>query len=241
MERKSSLIIAFLITSLIVGNYLFFADEGIVREKVEISRVLDGDTVELADGRRIRLLNINTPEKGLPYSDIAKNYLLNFTDVELETSGLDRYDRILGKLYFGDYYLNLELVKNGMAHSYLVSDSEENLFEKAEQYARDNEKNIWEKSNFNNCLLIEINKYEEYVDINDSCYVDFTGWTIKDESTKSYKFKKDMGESFRLYSTKGTDNKYELYWGRDNIWNNDHDEIFVRDSNGFLVYYYSYK
>ena len=140
MERKSSLIIAFLITSLIVGNYLFFADEGIVREKVEISRVLDGDTVELADGRRIRLLNINTPEKGLPYSDIAKNYLLNFTDVELETSGLDRYDRILGKLYFGDYYLNLELVKNGMAHSYLVSDSEENLFEKAEQYAGDNKK-----------------------------------------------------------------------------------------------------
>ena len=240
MDRKNALIISFLITSLIAGNFMFFADKGIVREKVEISRVLDGDTVELSDGRHIRLLNINTPEKGLPYSDLAKEFLSNFTFVGLETGGLDKYQRTLGKLYFNDKYLNLEIVKNGMAHTYLVLDDESSIFNKAEKYAQKNGKNMWEKSSFAECLNVEINKYEEYVDITDSCGTDFTGWNVKDESTKMYKFKKDMGESFRLYSGKGSDTESNIYWGKEKIWNDDHDEIFIRDSDGLLVYYYSY-
>ena len=240
MDRKYALIISFLITSLIAGNFMFFADKGIVREKVEISRVLDGDTVELSDGRHIRLLNINTPEKGLPYSDLAKEFLSNFTFVGLETGGLDKYQRTLGKLYFNDKYLNLEIVKNGMAHTYLVLDDESSIFDKAEKYAMKNGKNMWERSSFAECLNVEINKYEEYVDITDSCGTDFTGWNLKDESTKMYKFKKDMGESFRLYSGKGSDTESNIYWGKEKIWNDDHDEIFIRDSDGLLVYYYSY-
>ena len=240
MNRKSSLLIASMITFLIAGNYLFFSDEGIVRERVEILRVLDGDTVELADGRKIRLLNINTPEKGFPYSELAKNYLMNFTETELETQGLDKYGRTLGRLYFNGIYLNLNIVKEGMAHTYLVGDSEENIFEEAEDYARKNELNIWQKSDFYGCLDVEINKYDEYLDIMDNCNVDFTSWSIKDESTKSYKFDSDIGTSFRVYSAEGKDSEVELHWGRENIWNDDHDEIFIRDNFGFLAYYDSY-
>ena len=240
MDRKASLIISFFITALIAGNYLFFIDKGIIRERVEIIRVLDGDTVELSDGRHIRLLNINTPEKGLPFSDLAKDFLSNFTYVELETAGLDKYDRTLGRIYFKEQYLNLEIVRKGMAHTYIVSEDESSLFEKAEKNAIKNGKNIWEKSSYSKCLVVEINKYEEYVDILDSCDVDFTGWNIKDESTKMYKFKTDMPSSFRLYSSKGTDSENKLYWGKDKIWNDDHDEIFIRDSDGLLVYYHSY-
>ncbi|MEK6908605.1 MAG: thermonuclease family protein [Nanoarchaeota archaeon] len=240
MNKKASLIFASMITLLIAGNYIFFADNGIIREKVEIVRVLDGDTVELSDGRRIRLLNINTPEKGLSYSELGKEFLSGFTEVELESAGMDKYDRILGRLYYEDIYLNLELVKYGMAHSYLVSDSEENLFEKSEEYARENELNIWKRSEFYECLEVEINKYEEYIHIIDSCDSNVTLWTIKDESTKSYKFKADFEEEIILYSAKGTDDGEKLYWGRENIWNDDHDEIFIRDSDGLLVYYYAY-
>ena len=99
---------------------------------------------------------------------------------------------------------------------------------------------MWEKSPLAECLDVEINKYDEYVDIEDSCGVDFTGWNVKDESTKMYKFKKDMGESFRLYSAKGSDSESIIYWGREKIWNDDYDEIFIRDSDGLLVYYDSY-
>lgn len=240
MNKKASLTIAGMVTLIIAGNYLFFADEGIVREKVKIIRVLDGDTVELEDGRRIRLLNINTPEKGFSYSDLGKNYLSEFTDVELESAGVDIYDRILGRLYYGKEYLNLEIVKQGFAHSYLVADFEERTFESAEDEARNNEKGIWKKSEFYDCLLVEINKYDEYLIIEDVCDVDFTSWNIKDESTKSYIFEKDFDKKTTLYSAKGEDTEGKLYWGRENIWNNDHDEIFIRDFNGLLAYYHSY-
>ena len=241
MERKGALVIAFLITGLIVGNYLFFTDAGVVRERVEISRVLDGDTVDLVDGRRIRLLNINTPEKGLAYSDLAKEFLSEFTNVELETAGLDRYERTLGKIYSGEKYLNLEIVRSGMAHTYLVADSENSLFARAERDARENEGGIWKMSSNALCISAEINKYDEYVEITDSCDVDFTGWILKDESTKSYKFSEDVGKSFILHSGKGSDTATDIYWGKEqHIWNDDHDEIFIRDADGFLAYYDSY-
>lgn len=240
MNKKASFILASMITLVIAGNYIFFTDNGIVREKVEILRVLDGDTVELLDGRKIRLLNINTPEKGLAYSELGKVYLSTFSNVELETSGLDIYDRVLGRLYYKEIYLNLEIVKNGFAHSYLVHDSETRSFENAEKYARENELGLWDKSEFYGCIEVEINKYDEYIDIIDSCDVNFISWSIKDESTKTYVFEKEFGEKFRLYSAKGEDKINEIYWGRENIWNDNHDEVFIRDSNGLLVYYDSY-
>lgn len=240
MNKKASFFLALSITILITGNYIFFGDEGLIREKVEILRVLDGDTVELKDGRKIRLLNINTPEKGLTYSELGKEYLSTFKDVELEIIGKDRYERNLGRIYFGELYLNLEIVKQGYAHSYLVDSSERRIFASAENYARENELNLWEKSEYYNCLKVEINKYDEYLYIEDSCQINLTGWSIKDESTKSYEFKREIGESFKLYSKKGIDDEKNLYWGKENVWNDDGDRIFIRDSNGFLAYYYSY-
>jgi micrococcal nuclease len=240
MNKKASFFIAMMITLVLAGNYLFFADRGISREKVTIVKALDGDTVELDDGRRIRLLNINTPEKSLSYSELGKEYLSGFSTVELESAGLDRYERTLGKLYSGDIYLNLEIVKKGFAHNYLIADNEVGIFNDAEEYARNNELGIWERSEFYGCIDVEINKYDEYIDIIDLCGLDLTSWSVKDESTKRYTFKHDLQESSRLYSGKGEDTKNEIYWGRDKIWNDDHDRIFIRDSSGFLAYYYSY-
>ena len=242
MEKGPAFLIAFLITALIAGNYLFFADAGVSRERVNIERVLDGDTVELEDGRKVRLANINTPEKKLAYSDLAKNYLIEFTDesVELEDLGADKYGRTLGRLYFNNKYINLEIVERGFAHSYLVFDGEEREFSKAEEKARDGKIGIWELSPYAECVPAKINKYDEYVEIRDSCGVDFNGWTLKDESTKMYRFSQDMGDEFVLYSGKGKDTGEELYWGKGKVWNDDGDRIFIRDSDGMLVFYDSY-
>lgn len=242
MEKGQALLIAFLITALIAGNYLFFADAGVPRERVEIVRVLDGDTVELEDGRKIRLLNINTPEKKLAYSELAKNYLMQFENetVEFEDLGLDKYGRTLGRIYSGDEYINLEIVEKGFAHSYLVFDGEEDDFSKAEENAQENKLGIWALSPYSECITAKINKYDEYVEIFDSCNVDFNGWTLKDESTKMYHFSKDMDDKFTLYSGKGEDASEKSYWGKDTVWNDDHDRIFIRDSNGLLAFYDSY-
>ncbi|MGB2842733.1 MAG: hypothetical protein WBC40_09725 [Halobacteriota archaeon] len=40
-----------------------------------VSRIIDGDTIELQNGERVRLLGINTPEKGQPYYEEATNRL----------------------------------------------------------------------------------------------------------------------------------------------------------------------
>ena len=242
MEKGPAFLLAFLITALIAGNYLFFTDAGVSRERVNIERVLDGDTVELTDGRHIRLTNINTPEKKLAYSELAKNYLIEFADenVELEDLGVDKYGRTLGRLYSGDEYINLEIVRQGFAHSYIVFDGEEREFSKAEEKARNSKSGIWELSPYAECVSIKINKYDEYVEIRDSCGVDFAGWTLKDESTKMYRFSQDAGDEFILYSGKGEDTGEKLYWGKGKVWNDDKDRIFIRDSDGKLVFYDSY-
>ncbi len=242
MEKRDALLFAFLITALVAGNYFFFASADVERESVKIVRVLDGDTVELDDGRKVRFANINTPEKKFAYSGLAKNYLEEFVgkEIEMENLGGDKYGRTLGKLFFGNEYLNLEIVRRGMAHAYLVFEDEERDFSRAEKQALDARLGIWRTSKNADCISATINKYEEYFVIYDSCDLNETGWTIKDESTKSYKVGNDFGEKLTVYSGEGADSKDTRYWKRKNVWNDDEDRIFIRDADGLLVFYDSY-
>ena len=61
MQSKHALILAFLITGLIASNYFLFQFLS-AQQKLEtaiVARVIDADTIELEDGRTLRLLNIN--------------------------------------------------------------------------------------------------------------------------------------------------------------------------------------
>jgi len=242
MKKKFAFFISFMVTLLVAGNYLFFYDFSSNKEIVIVSRVLDGDTIELDDGRKIRLLNVNTPEKGKAFFEQASNFLKTFENesIELEIEGVGKYGRILGRIYSENDYLNLKLVKLGLAHKYLVEEKEIKDFSEAEKNARNKELGIWKKSKNYGCLNVEINKYEEYLEIEDDCGINFENWNIKDESTKSYTFEKISQNKFKLFSGKGEDKTGELYWGRKSIWNDEKDSIFIRDENGLLVYYDSY-
>ncbi|MGR9054127.1 MAG: thermonuclease family protein, partial [Gammaproteobacteria bacterium] len=93
----------------------------------QVKSVYDGDTVQLADGRKIRLLGINTPEiesrykTGEPGGLEAKRWLHDalqneavrlITDVETR----DKYGRTLAHLFTrANRHLNLELVEAGLA------------------------------------------------------------------------------------------------------------------------------
>ncbi|MGZ5050774.1 MAG: thermonuclease family protein [Methylobacter sp.] len=92
-----------------------------------VKTVYDGDTVVLEDGRRIRLLGINTPEirhRDRPADaggDEAKRWLtdkLANAKVRLETGAetTDDYGRTLAHLFTENKeHLNLQLVANGLA------------------------------------------------------------------------------------------------------------------------------
>ena len=248
MEKKHAFLVAFLITLVVVGTYLFFNAGNIFpeRERVVITRVLDGDTVEIEDERIIRLLNINTPERGRAFSEDATNFLKSFEGevVELEEDGVGSYGRILGRLYDVDSgeYINLKIIELGLAHTRLVKKNELSLFKNVEKKAREKELGIWKRSEENDgCIEAEINKHDEFVFIVNRCG-SLIGWTLKDESTNQYKLENVVNEEFTLYSESGLDNKKEgsYYWGRGKAWNDDKDVIFIRDEKGYLVYYDSY-
>lgn len=92
-----------------------------------IEKVFDGDTVQLADGRKVRLLGINTPEighrsrPGEPGGEAAKAWLsktLLNRKVRLVTDAetTDKYQRTLAHVFTErNEHINLELVKNGLA------------------------------------------------------------------------------------------------------------------------------
>ena len=72
-------------------------------EAVTVERVVDGDTLKLTDGRRIRLIGINTPEstkRTEKYGKEASQYTTSKLSgkqvwIQKDISETDRYDRLL--------------------------------------------------------------------------------------------------------------------------------------------------
>ena len=149
-------------------------------------------------------------------------------------------------------------MKNGFAHVYFLSPDEKFYleFKKAEKEAKDKKIGIW-KSSFNDCISLinfrynaegndNTNLNDEYVVFRNKCdnAVSLSGWEIKDEGTSIYKFKTFVlypSSEFTIYSGSGKDSNNTLYWNSNRaIWNNDKDTLFLKDSNGNLVLYYTY-
>jgi endonuclease YncB( thermonuclease family) len=93
----------------------------------KVDRVIDGDTVALADGRRVRLLGIDTTELGYngdpsePGAEAARDWLkdrLTGQDVELRygPNRFDRFGRTLAWIFLPTGELiNKELLAEGQA------------------------------------------------------------------------------------------------------------------------------
>lgn len=95
-------------------------------EKVEVAYVYDGDTVRLKDGRKIRLIGINTPETSKDnrpaevFADEATealSKLLSQAEVSLliGKEKQDRYKRWLGHLYADEVLASEYLLREGLA------------------------------------------------------------------------------------------------------------------------------
>ena len=85
-------------------------ESGLEVETVQVAEIFDGDTVRLEDGRRVRLVGINTPEvahRGKPAEPLAEaakdqlQVLLNKRPIRLLVGqdSHDHYGRVLGHLF----------------------------------------------------------------------------------------------------------------------------------------------
>lgn len=97
--------------------------------EVTVDFVVDGDTIELADGRRVRLVQIDAPEAGDEcYGKEADRALYelvpNGTTIRLERDpaldDVDRYDRLLRYVHRDGTNVNLALVREGAASVWFV-------------------------------------------------------------------------------------------------------------------------
>ena len=88
-----------------------------------VLRVVDGDTAVLEDGEVVRILSIDTPERGDTLYREATEYLKKFLEgrnvsLELGRRRRDSYHRLLGHLWIGDTLVSEKLVEAGMARLY---------------------------------------------------------------------------------------------------------------------------
>lgn len=117
---------------------------------VVVVGVADGDTVTVLEGdrraqSRVRLAEIDTPERGQPWGTRARQALADKVfrrNVRLAPQGEDRYGRVLGRLYLGNRDVNREMVREGHAWVYRRYSLDAGLLED-ERVAREGRRGLW--------------------------------------------------------------------------------------------------
>ena len=90
----------------------------------KVVSVADGDTITVLYGKKeykIRFLHIDCPESSQAFGTKAKQVLSNKVfgkTVTVRWTDKDRYKRILGDVYVGQRWINVEMVNEGMAWHY---------------------------------------------------------------------------------------------------------------------------
>lgn len=147
----------------------------------EVERVVDGDTLLLSNGVRVRLMGIDTPETVKPNSEVEPfgPEASAFTKEAVARSGnrvyirqdcdrFDMYGRNLAFVFLGDSdgagvpFLNEELVRAGLARAIMTfnySPAIKRRLKKAQQEAIDARRGIWSlPENQNGSPLLQKNE-----------------------------------------------------------------------------------
>ena len=159
MRKKKFL---YVIPEIIILSILFSNFVSDAKDLHTVQLIYDGDTIKLADSRRIRFIGINAPEiehkslngkiiRAEPFGDQAKNYtktLLNRKKVflELDKGKQDRYGRVLAYVFLPDgTFINKKLIEEGLA--YCLPNRTNNRYEKtllkAQKGAMHSKKGLW--------------------------------------------------------------------------------------------------
>lgn len=110
--------------------------------------VVDGDTIDVLVNNsplRLRLNGVDTPEKGQPFGNNAKDDLADLIggkQVKYVVRDSDRYGRSIADVYLGNLYVNLWLVQQGLAWHY-VAYSDDTVIAAAEAEARAAGRGLW--------------------------------------------------------------------------------------------------
>lgn len=148
------LLLLLAVVALAVGAFVLLTRDSSAQEGV-VAHVVDGDTIRLADGTRVRLVQIDAPERldecyGEEASELTRRLLPSGTHVRIEQDpGLDQEDRFGRKLAYvwkDDEEVNLTLVEEGAAGVWFFQGDRGHHareFLRAAERARDQGKGLW--------------------------------------------------------------------------------------------------
>ena len=165
-----SLIIEMLKRALILGAFfvssdVFSCQVGEVSETVAVKFVYDGDTLYLKDGRKIRIIGINTPEMK-HHKQTAEAFSAEATEalrellyknnnqiqLQIGIDAYDRYSRQLAHVFLVDGTNVSEwMLEHGFATTLFIPPNLGylNCYTKAEKMAQNKQLNIWKLPRFN--------------------------------------------------------------------------------------------
>jgi len=146
-----------IITLLVILPTITFAQNLRFKDTILLGKVVsitDGDTFKLLTQdstlHRIRVANIDCPERKQPFSKRAKQFTSDaiFGEIaEVQVSTTDRYGRLIGVVIYKDSLnLNHELVKAGMAWHFVRYSKDKDL-QGIEDKARLNKVGLWTENN----------------------------------------------------------------------------------------------
>ncbi len=234
-HKKEIIIISVAIILLFTINYAFL-DNSLINflgdeKTVYVTDIIDGDTIKTNE-ESIRLLGIDSPERGERYFYEAGDYLfqkIKDKNVTLKTTSekYDKYDRLLAYVIFNNANLNLEMVEKGYANYYFPSGRGEYFdeFYDAWQKCLENGENLCEKSTHkcNDCIVLGNTENNKKKSVKNTCSFecDVSGWSIKAE-----------GREKIIFSDEILNPQEELYVVMDL---DKQDTLFLRDKKGKLV------
>ena len=116
-----------------------------------VTRVLDGDTIELEDGTRIRYAGVDAPENNAAYGLSSAEYnqeLVGGKDVLIVPTeeNIDQYGRVLAYVYAGDVFVNEKMIEEGYARLLVFKGKKPEKYEElkaAEDFAHSRHLGVW--------------------------------------------------------------------------------------------------
>jgi len=143
------------------------------RGPFRVTRVLDGDTLELDNGERVRLIGVDAPETHHPelpvqrFGEESTEFLKRFAEgfectLEYEPSNIrDQYGRLLAYVFVGNRLANAEIIRRGYAYAYTRFPFRRQAeFIALEREARERQYGLWHLSLRDGRIANLVNRYE---------------------------------------------------------------------------------
>ena len=123
-----------------------------VPTKEKVKRVIDGDTIELANGQIVRYSGINAPNLGEPFEEQATEVNTKLVQgktvtFEYDTYTSDRFGRVLAYVMVDGKNVSVELARQGLAKVTIYEDRRklkyQNELLKAQDEAKLKKRGMW--------------------------------------------------------------------------------------------------